>query len=166
MTITLMKKYTLYLLALLGMLSTAMSADKKTEALQVEVLIFSGRPNPVFVVSDPAEIREIVSLAESLPGSAQEARPGQPRLGYNGFVVENLSNTLPDVQRFKVGRGEIDLVRKPGTQSRKAAAGTDATSTARVRRDGANSLETRLLSLARSKGAIDDRLLEHINRSK
>lgn len=161
-----MKKYTLYLAALLAMISPAMSADKKPEALQVEVLIFSGRPNPVFVVSDPAEISEIISLAESLPGG-QEAKTSHPILGYNGIVVENLSTTLPDVQRFKVGRGDIDIVRKPGAQSRKAAAPAAADATqAKVRRDGAHSLETRLLSLARSKGAIDDRLLEHINRSK
>jgi hypothetical protein len=160
-----MKKYTLYLAALLAMISPAISADQKPEALQVEVLIFSGRPNPVFIVSDPAEIREIVSLAESLPGSP-EAKASHPILGYNGIVVENLSTTLPDVQQFKVGRGDIDIVRKPGAQSRKAAPTATDASQAKVRRDGANSLETRLLSLARSKGAIDDRLLEHINRSK
>lgn len=158
-----MKKYSLYLAVILGFLSPSMSAETIPEALRVEVLIFSGRPNPVFVVSDPAEIREIIALADSLPAQSQDAKASHPRLGYNGILVENLSTTTPDVQRFKVGRGEIDIVRKPDAQARKAA--SDA-SQAKARRDGATSLESRLLSLARTKGALDDKQLERINRDK
>jgi hypothetical protein len=159
-----MKKFALSLAALLVMVSPAMSAEKTPEALQVEILIFSGRPNPVFVVSDPAEIREIITLADSLPASGPASKTNQSKLGYTGIVVENLSTTRPDVQRFKVGHGEIDVVRKTNAATPKDAMADAAQ--AKARADGANSLETRLLSLARSKGAIDDRLVEHIKRSK
>ena len=43
------------------------NAQLAPNALQVEVMIFSGRPNPVFTVTDPAEIREIMTLAANLP---------------------------------------------------------------------------------------------------
>ena len=172
--LTNMKRYSLYLTAFLAMITSAMSADtaKKPDAIQVEVLIFSGRPNPVFTITDPAEINEIMSLANNLPSPAVGAanqKAAAPALGYRGIAVENLSTTLPDVQAFTVHRGHVQLHRKQNPQAKPAASDPassgQATSTD-ARNDGSAALETRLLNLAHTRGAIDDRVFDHINRTK
>ena len=166
-----MKRYSLYLAAFLAMITSAMSSDasKTPNVLQVEVLIFSGRPNPVYTITDPAQIDEIIGQANALPSSTEAATPKAstaPALGYRGIVVENLSSTKPDVQAFSVHRGHVQLLRKQKSQLRQSASAPAAPLQAEVRSDSSAALETKLLNLAHSRGVIDDGLLEHINRTK
>jgi hypothetical protein len=64
----------------------------------VELDIFSGRPNPRFVLSSVEE--EIVTdLCEGLPAGAGAASPAQGGLGYRGFrILDSQSNLEAIVQ--------------------------------------------------------------------
>lgn len=150
-------------------------------ALQVEVLIYSGRPNPVFTITDPAEIQEITSLVNVMPKNSStdvKSPVDQPVLGYQGIVVGNLSATAPDLDSVVVKRANVHVKRKasaqakaPQVQSMTAATATAAAPAASAessefRVDGGNLLENRLLSMARTRGVINDALLSHINSTK
>lgn len=151
-------------------------------SLQVEVLIYSGRPNPVFTITDPAEINEITALVNAMPkNSATDTRSpsDQSVLGYKGIVVGNLSAASPDLESMVVIRSNVHVKRKSSAQAKapqvQSAAASSATAAAapaasaessEFRLDGGNILENRLLGMARNRGVINDALLTHINSTK
>jgi len=159
-----------FLFAVSIKMPAAPSAD--SSALQVEVLIFSGRPNPVFTVTDPAEIKEITALLEGMPkqvAPAATTSTEQPKLGYRGLVVANLSSVSPELQSLVVNHTSIQVKRAtvPPTQIPSIASSALATPSApELRVDGSRALENRLLTLARNKGVIDDLVLSHITSTK
>lgn len=158
-----MKRLLLSVLALfLAATASTMAAPEKSppDQLVVEVLIFSGRPNPVFVVTDPREIRELTALAGALPArspNSAERAAAPAQLGYRGIAVKNRSVANADVDSFVVHRSQVQVKRKFAAQAKSTA---EAAPEQRV--DGNQALERRLLQLARAKGAIDDRLLAAI----
>jgi hypothetical protein len=171
---TIMKKYLVYISALLLICSLKMSAEsaQTPNVLHVEVLIFSGRPNPVFTITDPSEIQEITALANGLPRhttAVAKSSEEQAVLGYRGIAIENLSTIAPELQSLVVNRSSVQLNRKTAPQAK--AAQSDAASSATLsvneqRLDSAVTLQNRLLGMARSRGVINDALLEHINNTK
>ena len=170
-----MKKYLIYIFASLLTMSPKMSAAPTTDpsALQVEILIFSGRPNPVFTITDPAEIKEITALVNSLPknsaAGAKALTDQPPALGYRGIAVGNLSKASPDLESFVVNRSNVQLNRKviPSAKiSPSQTASAAPAETGELRVDGASILENRLLASARSRGVIDDALVSHIKNTK
>jgi hypothetical protein len=59
-------------------------------SLQVQWIIFFGRPDPKFAIRDPASVRQFVDAFERLPPHPTLRDPnalGAPQLGYRGFWV-------------------------------------------------------------------------------
>lgn len=88
--------------------------------MQVEIDLFSGRPNPVWELTD-AEVSELQARLDSLPAGVPTALPEV--LGYRGLHVGALpalqgareppsANSIIDIQ---VGGGAIHAVRRNGT---------------------------------------------------
>ena len=164
-------KNLLYFFALLFTLGAVLRADSasKPDALRVEVRIFSGRPNPVFVITDPDEIRTILAQAAALPArSAVNAEEGaKPRaLGYTGIAITNLSTASSDVQSVLVHRTTVQVTRKKAGPTKTPATAEASAAAQEVRLDSSAALENRLLGLAYGRGAIDSNLLAKINRQK
>ena len=67
-------------------LSCHKRANPKDTNMQVEIDVYSGRPNPVFVLS-PAAGQQLASLLRDLPKSAHVAP--EPGLGYRGFLIRD-----------------------------------------------------------------------------
>lgn len=156
-------------LALAGTFSMMAQAETpKKEALKVELLVFSGRPNPTFAISDEKEIQEILSLAQNLPEKKLKAGDsGLPpaKLGYQGFIVTNNTGTSPEIKSFVVHGPVVQL-----TLGSVAADGTQATRGAGVQRsaraDDANALEGKLLLHAKETGIANEEMVEAIENSK
>ena len=169
----LMEKYLFCFAALLLVFASPMFAQAlpTINALDVEILIYSGRPNPKFTVTDPAEIREIMGLVTGLPQPSSSATKGAETpsggLGYQGIVVRNRSKVGAEVQSFTTRRSAVQLVRggTPAiTTSAAGAAAQPAAPEARV--DSSSAIERRLLTLAQTRGVIDNVVLAHINSVK
>jgi hypothetical protein len=157
-------KNSFYFFSLLVFSLMLMSAGSAfaAESLRVEVLVFSGRPNPAFTITDPVVIHEILSQANSLPAhpSVTAKDAGEKSiLGYRGIVVSNVSATSSDVKSLVVNRSKIQL-------NRKGLAPSKAGTVSEARLDNGSALENRLLGLARSKGVIDDRLFARLQKTK
>lgn len=69
--------------------------------LQITADVFSGRPNPVSVVADEAEVRATLQELTRDRGLLSETAPAQAGLGFRGFLIEALSDEL--AQDFQLG---------------------------------------------------------------
>ena len=67
--------------------------------MQVELDIFSGRPNPVWGLT-AAQIDEMGEIVRTLPLATEEP-PSQPGLGYRGFVVTDDARRSWRINAFK-----------------------------------------------------------------
>ncbi|WP_116994308.1 MULTISPECIES: hypothetical protein [unclassified Duganella] len=140
-------------------------AGEIVKSLKVELLVFSGRPNPTFVVTDPVQIKEILALVKNLPrkkgvSAAEEAEP-EPKLGYQGFIVTNNSDISSDVKSFVVHGSDVHLALVAGS---KVAGKSSIVQTASVDSDA--SLENKLLAHVKNNGLVDENVLEFIENSK
>lgn len=119
------------------------------QPLAVELLIYSGRPNPTFIISDRKTVRDILAMANNLP--VDEANKGDvaamppSRLGYQGFLVRSESAMLPYRDAFIVYHSAVQLV---------AVAGAMPASAHRI--DVGSTLESKLIALAKSARIVDD----------
>lgn len=163
-----MRRHVFSLLSVLlitsGVVMAANSQQQKAlspkNGLVVEVLVFSGRPNPVFVVSDPGEIARLAGQARGLPDRLTpqgDNRPGAAVLGYRGIAVTNRSAHAADVESMLVRRSDVRITFR-------SQAGAKAPG--QLRFDAAEGLERSLLELARAHGAINDALLNEIQAHK
>lgn len=126
------------------------------ELLTVELLIFSGRPNPTFAVTDARVAREILATAMHLPAddaieAGADALP-ESRLGYRGFMVRNHTAAFPDLGSFIAYRSAVELMGPAGTKADRAR-----------RLDTHAALENRLLAYAKKQRLLDDALLALIH---
>lgn len=65
--------------------------DTRPRGLQVTLLVFSGRPNPVYWIRDAGVISQLRGRMGKAAVSAVAADEVMPaRLGYSGIVVENV----------------------------------------------------------------------------
>jgi hypothetical protein len=117
--------------------------------MQVEIDLFSGRPNPVWNLTD-AEVSTLRARLESLPTASPAALPD--RLGYRGLraspleaqpATEEPPSTNPIIA-IEVGGGVIRLTRRDGT--------------AVHLRDTGRSVECWLLTVA--QGRVDEPMRE------
>jgi hypothetical protein len=141
---------------------------KMPMVLKVELLVYSGRPNPTFLITDQKEIREIMGLANSLPHK-QDLKQGEsamphPKLGYQGFIVTNATAISPEIKSFAVNGSAVQLSLAPAATS--AMAGGQGALTHAAKVDAGNSLESKLLSQVTSQGIVDEKTLEFIENSK
>jgi hypothetical protein len=151
-------QFALFAAASCSVVSAAQAQSVKS--LKVELLIFSGRPNPTFVITDPRDIHDILDTAKNLPQNEAEKAAPEPRLGYQGFMVTNQSDDSTEVKSVQVHGSAVHLALKAG-------AGEKAKSTQHsARLDRGNFLESKLLSHGRDTGVIDDKLLEAIESSR
>ena len=67
--------------------------------MQVELDIFSGRPNPVWGLT-AAQIDEMGEIVRKLPLATEEP-PSHPGLGYRGFVVTDDARRSWRINAFK-----------------------------------------------------------------
>jgi hypothetical protein len=154
-------QFALFAAATCSVVSAAQAQSVKS--LKVELLIFSGRPNPTFVITDPRDIHDILDTAKNLPQNeqikdAEKAAP-QPRLGYQGFMVTNESDDSTEVKSVQVRGSAVHLALRGAD-----AKGKSTQHSARV--DRGNFLESKLLSHGRDTGVIDDKLLDAIESSR
>lgn len=125
----------------------------RKHALNVSVLVFSGRPNPSFVITDSAVIEEITDALKQLPAhptlrdNASIGQPGQ--LGYRGFRVENTSMFATDIASFSVYRSDVEVL-KPGAIIKEFHV------------DAAAAIERRLIELAETRNIMAENVLAHI----
>lgn len=124
--------------------------------LEVEILLYSGRPNPVLLIEAPDEVREIVTAARALPAPSTTSRDDallRSRLGYRGLRVTNRSREAPEIQSFNLRRHEVELqTRQPGRDDTQKE----------FREDRGARIEQRLLQLAQSRGVITPEQLDCI----
>src|SRR5512146_409836 len=60
--------------------------------LQVEVDLFSGRPNPQWIITDADATRELLETVSRTPGVAAKPGTGYQGLGFREVVVSQLSD--------------------------------------------------------------------------
>ena len=106
-----MKTYLKVALSLVAAASV-FGADKTKSNITVEVMVFSGRPNPTWQLQDTKALEKLKAKAKDLP-EAFTAEPAEwSRLGFAGFLIRGgASMGLPDVIRVyqgvvKAGHGE------------------------------------------------------------
>lgn len=151
-----MKKFALVtFVTLFAFATTMIAADTaKPNAVEVEILIFSGRPNPVFTVTNPGEVQSLVAAVKSLtvaPVDTSSITRGG--LGYRGIAVRHLADT--EISSFLVRHSTV-LVNT----------GLGGVAMAQGRADAGRALEAQLLALAQSHGALDASLAAHIQGAK
>jgi hypothetical protein len=83
------------LAAAIGMalsVNAAAETPAGTSGLTIQVLIYSGRPDPLFVIRDPAQIAKLKQLLDqAAPDQAADAAKSilPSVLGYKGFLILN-----------------------------------------------------------------------------
>jgi len=82
-------------------------------ALRITADVFSGRPNPSFIVAGNEADHVVARVTQIAPEASAEAmRPALPRLGYRGLIVEQVGNqTSPEVPTvFRVNSRDLDNI--------------------------------------------------------
>ncbi|HYG62487.1 MAG TPA: hypothetical protein VEL74_07885 [Thermoanaerobaculia bacterium] len=153
-------------LALVGLLaavpSSAQDAKPQPEkGFRVTYLLFSGRPNPSVVVTEPGQVAEIAQqLAGTLAGGARrDAAASHPVLGYNGIMIQRLGASKGegwfvvnrDTLRVEGGDAQVPASETGGAKSLAAF----SRSTLAVSRE-AEEIEDLLISLGMNAGVIDE----------
>ncbi|AFE04089.1 hypothetical protein COCOR_01477 [Corallococcus coralloides DSM 2259] len=137
-----------------------LQAEQPQQGLRVTYLLYSGRPNPSVLVTDPAQVRAIEEqLARSLADGQRTAVTESPAvLGYTGIQIERLGDA---------GRGSPPMVLRGAVLREKANPdqATLAPAQATVSRD-AEVLEDLLLGLGRDQQVIGDVELSVIRATK
>jgi hypothetical protein len=138
----------LWVLAGLAIAPIAVAADDAAvnEGLQITIMMFSGRENPTFVVSDASELQAVMgSLREARTVVDRDGTVLPSRLGYAGLILDNVGEVSGLPQQLRVYRNQIEL--------------RDETVTF-AEDDGA--LERTVLQYAVAHEALDDEMLKFI----
>jgi hypothetical protein len=129
-----------------------LAPGSQSVCLKVTILLFSGRPNPVYFICDELTIDNIRSnLAFSQTNHLRADSPVIPsRLGYQGIIVQNINDAPGIPQRMAMNTGDIEI--------------GDMQQTEYLLDDGA--LEDALIDEAFLRGVIDRALLDYIERQR
>ena len=120
------------------------------KGLKVTVLLFSGRPDPAYIIDDTPSLDQVKKILEMSRETKFDKTTVIPSiLGYKGIVVENEANIAGIPQRFAVYRGTIEM----GAQEK------------RFLTDEGNSLEKFLLDKAIERGVIEDNVLRRMKEA-
>lgn len=106
------------LVVAVALMATAALAPRPTTAQQpaasgvkVTVLLFSGRPDPTFQLTDAAQLAQMGAMLKEAPrqesGGRETILPAI--LGYKGIVVENPAALAELPRRFAVYGGAIEV---------------------------------------------------------
>lgn len=100
----------------------ALAEEPKQGGLQVEIHMFSGRPDPIFTITDPILVSEIMASVSNLP-SHPSLKPEDTvfpnKSGFVGFTVKNASAVHSEIQSFDVDRADIALSHAPSREGGK-----------------------------------------------
>src|SRR4051812_47588760 len=69
--------------------SRLQAAEQTRTNVFVEVLIFSGRPNPTWPIEDTKALEKLKSNLKNLPASFTNEPPAWSTLGFKGFFIHN-----------------------------------------------------------------------------
>ncbi len=100
------------ILVCLGLVSDGLAADGATTNVIVQVLIFSGRPNPTWYLQDTKALEALKTKLKDLPEAFKEEPARWTRLGFTGFRIRGGESVgLPGDLRvyegvIKTGRGK------------------------------------------------------------
>jgi len=151
-----MKTYFKYIISILFMATAAYA--EVTPALYVELLIYSGRPNPTLLITDPKIIQEVTGLVKTNPENSGFAKGTvtPAKLGYRGFAVENLSTVNSEIEAFSVYGSDIEVKEKSAPTERRKG----------FRKDKRGVLEQKLIRLLEEKGLVSPELMSAIKNAK
>ena len=125
----------------------AAAEQAPAQSVKVTVLLFSGRPDPNFELTEPEQARLSALLREA---PRQERAAGATVipsiLGYKGIVVDNAAALAPLPRRLAVYGGSIEV----GTERKEYFA------------DPGNRVASFLLELAIEKGTIPEPVVKRI----
>jgi hypothetical protein len=159
-----MKNYIAFFTVVLFMLigigtMESQTIDQPTKGLKVTIMIYSGRPDPTFMITDGNTIQKIEKLLSTLPKNEKYNDPKEtvsPNvLGYNGILVENFSDFMPDLEYIVVHHANIELKNKNVTENTKIK---------EFRSDNSKNFEDTLLQEALTHGCINQKLAENIKK--
>jgi hypothetical protein len=137
------------LLAFLGVLTASTAAAEQPDAqpgpgVTVTIEVFSGRPNPAFVLDDLATVNGLRGAVSRIPAASPEYQEVSAftHLGYRGIVIENTSG-VEGIPRYMQVLDGLVLTRGENGGAPRYFRDTE-------------SLERRCLVLAVERGLIGD----------
>ncbi len=104
-----------------GFVSELLAADAISTNVTVEVLIYSGRQNPIWQLQDTKPLEDLKAKLNELPQAFEEQPRDWSRLGFTGFRLRGgQSLGLPEEIRvyqgtIKIGRGKAAKYLKDAT---------------------------------------------------
>ena len=123
----------------------------EAKGLKVTVLLFSGRPDPNYVIDDAASLDQVKKIFETSKETKYEKSTVIPSiLGYKGISVQNTGNVAGIPQNFAVYKGTIEV----GTKEKKFFT------------DEGNALEKFLFDKAIERGVIEEKILKRIREGE
>jgi hypothetical protein len=84
---------------------------QQLKVVKVTVLLFSGRPDPVFELTDVDQMRRLSALLKEAPREEKKTAESviPSTLGYKGILVENMGGSADLPFRMAVYRGSIEV---------------------------------------------------------
>ena len=132
--------------------------------LRVTLQMFSGRPDPYFVVSEPKEIAELTAMLNGLPLNAAFAKETVwPNPNSFGHVALRIDGMSPGAMGHELILSVFIHGRDVEVRSRKPETGMGSPE---FRLDGNGALEERLLNEAAARRVITPAVLERIRKGR
>ena len=141
-----------------GMMMAEDTKVSPNAQLKVTVMIFSGRPNPVYYIKEQDAVNQFKSLfgKNKKNGGFMKDTVIPNQLGYSGIAVENLKDITELPKKFIVYNNDIELV-DPGATLKSA-------SESKFLYDGSSQLETFLLDYGVNKNSLHQEVREMIRK--
>lgn len=129
-------------------LAVSVGAQEEEAGLKVTILLFSGRPNPTYMIKEQDLVNKLRTLLESsIKNEKFEKSTVIPSiLGYNGIVIENRMKIPGLPPQLSVYKGNIEAKNKKKE----------------FMIDEGGKLEDFLVNEALKRGLIDERALKFI----
>jgi hypothetical protein len=142
------KRISAFILFFISSFSPASPADGRSDSMRVEINVFSGNPNPFFVVTDSViivQLRDLIQKGTDTIGNAEAlvdsitAKKYVPKSGYQGLFITDIDAKgrtiyiLREQMIIKVIRPEKSMAMKAKRQSLLAFKDTFNIETALVR---------------------------------
>jgi hypothetical protein len=132
--------------------------------LRVTILMFSGRRDPYFVVSEPKEIAELTAMLNGLPlNAAPDKEPVRPNPKGSGYVGLRIDGMSPGAEGHELVSSVFIHGRAVEVSNRKPEGGMGSPE---FRFDGNGALEERLLNEAAARWVIHPLVLEKIRQGR
>jgi hypothetical protein len=113
-------------LSLIGQVtvSEGLAAEAGQTNVTVEVLIYSGRPNPTWQLQDPKHLMTLKAKVKDLPVAFEQEPATWSRLGFSGFRIRG-GETLGLSSHIRVYQGVVQTGHGPAAKHLKDATGLE-----------------------------------------